>query len=355
MSEAEFNEAMMPRAKVLATAVDLWKQCNEGKPARSEEKLPLREIVARPDLFQVRGTTDAKHVADLADIIRSTEGDLDPLLLIELGEEAVVVNGHHRVAAYQAVYGESEPAHPVPVRWFVGNPVQALTKATGENSKTCLVMTREQRKDAATRLAGMVGTALSKAELSRVTGLSTTTIAEIRAGLKKVQALAAGDGLLRDEARDALNSLKWSDIQACVDLSEGAAEQVEDSEAEGVRFRTGETVEVRAEAVNAERADEVIAEEASSSKEIGHPEPVAPEQDTVQKFAALLVKDGTETIRQLLAFLGNDSSPLARAVFDQMLPITFLRAAGYTVRPQTADCLSRMPRSGEGYTHDADF
>lgn len=355
MSEIEINEATMPRAKVLATAVDLWKQCNEGKPARTEETLPLSEIIARPDLFQVRGTTDAKHVADLADIIRSTESDLDPLLLIELGEEAVVVNGHHRVAAYRAVYGDSDPTHPVPVRWFVGNPVQALTKATGENSKSCLVMTREQRKDAATRLAGMVGTALSKAELSRVTGLSTTTIAEIRAGLKKVQALAAGDGLLQEEARDALISLKWSDIQACVDLSEGSTDPVQDTEAEGVHFCTGEPVEVKAEAVRTETKDETVVEEASAPEETGHPVPLTPEQATVQKFAALLVKDGTETVRQLLVCLGNDASPLARAVFDQMLPFTFLRAAGYTVRPQTADCLSRMPRSGESYTHEADF
>lgn len=357
MLETATLDATMPRARMLNEAVVLWKECNEGKPVRTEQTLPLNEIVARPDLFQVRGSTDAKHVADLAEIIRGTEGDLDPLLLIELGEEAVIINGHHREAAYRAVYGETDPAHPVPVRWFAGDPIQALTRATGENSKTCLVMTREQRKDAATRLAGMVGTNLSKAELAKATGLSTSTIADIRACLKKVQELAAGEGPLRQEAGEALTSLRWSDIQACVELSKGTDGQPNDSEAAGVQFCIGEATDTRAETSKPSASPQVeaVSDCESVAEVVGSSEPSDSGQEVVEKFASLLTKDPTETVRRLFACLYGDAGPLARGVFDQTQPVAFLRAAGYVVKPLTADYLGRMQRQGESFTHEADF
>lgn len=357
MLETATLDVTMPRARILNEAVALWKDCNEGKPVRTEETLPLNEIVARPDLFQVRGSTDAKHVADLAEIIRGTEGDLEPLLLIELGEEAVIINGHHREAAYRAVYGETDPAHPVPVRWFSGDPIQALTRATGENSKTCLVMTREQRKDAATRLAGMVGTNLSKAELAKATGLSTSTIAEIRAGLKKVQELATGDGPLRQEAGEALASLRWSDIQACVELSKGAVEGPSESEATGVQFCIDESTDTEESSPKASASSqpEAVSECDSAPAVVGSSEPPASEQEVVEKFASLLTADPTETVRMLFACLHGDAGPLARGVFDQTQPVAFLRAGGYVVKPQTADFIGRMHRFGSNYSEEADF
>src|SRR5665213_313071 len=69
--------------------------------------VPVRpqDIKERLELFQPRrpgwGTRrlDTKHVNSLATKI-TRKGELDPVVVVKLGQDWVVVDGHHRVAAY---------------------------------------------------------------------------------------------------------------------------------------------------------------------------------------------------------------------------------------------------------------
>src|SRR6266851_1630121 len=86
-----------------------------------------QDIRERLELFQPRrpgwGTRklETKHVNDLG--VRITrKNDMDPVLIVKLGHEWVVVDGHHRIAAYLKL------KHPKPIKceWFAGSVRAAM-------------------------------------------------------------------------------------------------------------------------------------------------------------------------------------------------------------------------------------
>ena len=155
----------------------------------SSARLPVDSIELLPSLYQARGKAlggsqadvgivSRQHVADLAQALIARQDDLDPILVLRVGERNILVDGHHRLRAYKSAKRKS-----IPVVWFPGSPKAALVAAGTENSKTRLPMLAYERTQRAWQLvASEVG--LSKAEVCRASGVSDGTVAKMRRHLK---------------------------------------------------------------------------------------------------------------------------------------------------------------------------
>ena len=103
-------------------------------------------------LFQPRGwqEEDEAHVQALVRALqRNGPGKLlDPVLVMFIGADLYVVDGHHRLAAYEA----ASVSGPVPVEHFHGTVQEAVLAAGRANHKDKLPMTTDERHNNAWRL-----------------------------------------------------------------------------------------------------------------------------------------------------------------------------------------------------------
>ncbi len=139
-------------------------------------RLPLKALKTEPDDFQFREfEVTEDHVRSLEDALKSG-AELDPLTVWKRDDDDfVVVDGHHRHAAYCA----SGHTKPVPVVVHECSERDAMLLALRENSKTKLPMTKTERTNAAWRLV-CSDHELSKAETVSATGVSDGTVAKMR-------------------------------------------------------------------------------------------------------------------------------------------------------------------------------
>ncbi|MCA0905969.1 ParB N-terminal domain-containing protein [Ruegeria marisrubri] len=139
-------------------------------------RLPLNQLKTEPDTFQFREfETVEDHVRSLTDAIR-TGNELDPMTVWKRGEgDYVIVDGHHRFAAYTA----AEYTKPIPVVVHECSETDAVLLALNENTKTKLPMTKTERDNAAWRLV-CSDHQLSKAQTVKATGVSNGTVAKMR-------------------------------------------------------------------------------------------------------------------------------------------------------------------------------
>lgn len=139
-------------------------------------RLLLSQLTTEPDLFQFREfETVEDHVRGLAGAI-SAGNELEPLTVWKRGEDSfVVVDGHHRHAAYTLVKYKKR----VPVVIHECSEADAILLALEENTKTKLPMTKTERDNAAWRLV-CSGYGLSKAQTVKSTGVSDGTVAKMR-------------------------------------------------------------------------------------------------------------------------------------------------------------------------------
>ncbi len=139
--------------------------------------LPIEAIETWPTLFQVREMSPV-HVEDIARALREG-GDVPPLLVLRTGHRAILLDGHHRLAAHRKA-GFKEAA----VKSFVGSVREAVLAACAANSITKLPMTTAERQDAAWRYV-LLGIH-SKAAIARASGASTRTVATMRSVAKRL-------------------------------------------------------------------------------------------------------------------------------------------------------------------------
>lgn len=162
-TEASFRpmqELTLLRAKATSTS------------AERPPKLPLAALRTYPALFQPRGT-DEQHIALLAKAIQS-RGSVEPILVLQAGDEAVVIDGHHRRAAY----AKAKVRDGIPVTYFDGTVDEALAEAGRANSRTKLPMTNSERLNFAWRLV-LMG-AHSKATIVDSASVSNGTVGNMR-------------------------------------------------------------------------------------------------------------------------------------------------------------------------------
>jgi len=136
------------------------------------EKLSLHGITIVPELFQPRGMSE-RHISDL---IRAIEnfGELDPITVVQVGQKAVLIDGHHRIEAYRQAGRTTD----IPVRYFKGSLEEAVLEAGKANSKAKLPMSSQERQDYAWRLVLL--DRHSKAEIARASGVSQSQVANMR-------------------------------------------------------------------------------------------------------------------------------------------------------------------------------
>ena len=153
-------------------------QLREAAKSPTAAPLPnvLRVAAIRrvPEVFQPRGETLAEHhVQTLVKAIRN-QGALDPVLVIQLGGSAYLIDGHHRVEAYELAGFRD----PVPVEYFLGPLDDAILEAGRTNSKAKLPMTPQERQNFAWRLVRMGG--YSKRRVREAASVSDGLVATMR-------------------------------------------------------------------------------------------------------------------------------------------------------------------------------
>ncbi|MAL38466.1 ParB/RepB/Spo0J family partition protein [Thalassospira sp.] len=159
-------------------------------------ELPVSAIHEHSELFQPRGL-DERHIQELRRAIR-TQGILDPITVLQVGNKAVLIDGHHRRTAYKL----EKVTKPVPVQYFQGSLEEAVLEAGRANSKAKLPMITSERQNYAWRLV-LLGT-YSKKQVCSASGISDGQVANMRRALKALGEEAYSYDTWA-EARDAFN------------------------------------------------------------------------------------------------------------------------------------------------------
>lgn len=150
---------------------------------------PLGVLKTAPQAFQFRVASHKPwqkndHIRKLVRALARQEGLFDPILLIAVAGQRIVLDGHCRLAAYREA--ELPPSTPVPVSYFQGEFSDALLRPAGENSKAKLPLTQEEQLEAAWRLVCFDEDRgrYSLRQIARETGAGKSTVANMRDALK---------------------------------------------------------------------------------------------------------------------------------------------------------------------------
>lgn len=175
----------------LEAAIERVRRDKVEKPSRVALE---RVAVAPPGILQHRrpypgDTMPQQHIRSLAQLLeRSVE--LDPILVVRADDVWVVVDGHHRVAAYEKAGRED-----VPVEVFEGNLMQARVQAGRGNTRDKLPMSKREKMEAAWSLTRdhpfkrgpQDGEGLSKQEVAEAAGVGTAVVGKMRRRLKELR------------------------------------------------------------------------------------------------------------------------------------------------------------------------
>ncbi|AOS96137.1 ParB-like nuclease domain protein [Microbulbifer aggregans] len=165
--------------------------------------VPISEVDALPDVFQFRcdGMT-RYHIEDLAREIRRS-GPLDPIEVCSYGGRYIVVDGHHRLAAYRMVkYSAEIPA----LLLQPDSGLELIERSLQANRKCKLNMAASERTEGAWTIARLMlkqTGALSAKRLQESTGISKGTCQNFRKGY----------AALESEGFDPF-SFSWEEVKA---------------------------------------------------------------------------------------------------------------------------------------------
>lgn len=175
LDTVELDQATGPAA-VLA---QLKAKAAGGSPTARPPRMALEDIREYPDVFQPRGHDVVEyHVETLARVIR-TQGTVEPIKVVQIGGEVVVIDGHHRVAAYSRAGVTSD----IPIVFFEGTLEEAVLEAGRANSQAKLQMDNQERQDFAWRLVRM---GYKKKEVVATAVVSDGQVGIMRRVLKKL-------------------------------------------------------------------------------------------------------------------------------------------------------------------------
>jgi hypothetical protein len=180
----------------------------KGAPAPEVTHLNRKDIyIAADGVFQQRrcdhnGIRSAAHIATLAKAMRATGLPLQSVLVFWAGDRFFAVDGHHRLAAYEAENWKE----PVPVAVFKGSLEDARMAALQGNIEDKLPMTKSEKFNVAWRLVKEHDiNHFSKADITRRTTVATGTVTTMRAKWQAIKD-AGGESLL---AMDWEHARRW--------------------------------------------------------------------------------------------------------------------------------------------------
>lgn len=161
---ATFGPAVvLRRLQGLATA---------AQPAFLPPELSWSAITQEPELFQPR-QIDEHHISELVRAIAMV-GKLDAIIVIQVGQQAVLIDGHHRMAAYE----RAGVLDGIPVAYFTGGLEAAVLESGRANSKAKLPMSNTDRQNCAWRLVQLG--CYSRIVTSLAAGVATGQVAIMR-------------------------------------------------------------------------------------------------------------------------------------------------------------------------------
>lgn len=137
-------------------------------------RIKVDDVTTKESLFQPREGLTEDHVEALRRI-RKDGRELDHILVIQVGPQTILLDGHHRLEAYRR--------HPtadasIPAEFFAGGLEEALDAAGEANTKMRLQMSAEERQNFAWRRT-VLGIGSIK-QVSRVAGVSERTVTTMR-------------------------------------------------------------------------------------------------------------------------------------------------------------------------------
>lgn len=204
-------------------------EVTDGRPVYVDVKPD--DIKERLELFQPRRpgyglhTLDTKHVNKLKTRIER-KGEIDPPLIVKLWGQWIVVDGHHRLAAYRKLNHKA----PIKCQWFAGSVRAAMDASLHRNEKIHLPIDQGDKAEAAwTRTVldwnGKTWSS-SKQEVVKLTGCGEGTVAQMRRVLKwhhkymtGTERHPTGEKLYTALGRD-LSQHSWSTVRrTLLDLS----------------------------------------------------------------------------------------------------------------------------------------
>lgn len=176
------------------------------RPKKMPDALPPGKVEVCPELFQPRGGLAEHHIQALVRALRQV-GELDPILVIQLGKKAFVVDGHHRLEAYKAAKKPN-----IPVQYFGGTVDEAILVGGANNTRAKLPMNGFERQNYAWKLV-VLGSAYSKRAIVQASGVSDGQVANMRRVATKLGPEAPNytSWFLAREAAHGREPEQWSD------------------------------------------------------------------------------------------------------------------------------------------------
>ncbi|WLC16675.1 ParB/RepB/Spo0J family partition protein [Bradyrhizobium diazoefficiens] len=204
-------------AEQLQADIETSRKAGNGATG-SATKGPDRRTVARADIyvaeqvFQWRGSATStdqwsrrNHIHTLAKAINEQGKPLTHLLVIPVGQRFYVIDGHHRLAAYDTAGWDKE----IPVEVFPGDLAAARLLALSCNVRDKLPMTTKAKSDAAWQIVKENLGGLTAQEIADRTGVSLRQVKYMKAAWKELPAaLAAAAKATGKEPADPME-LTW--------------------------------------------------------------------------------------------------------------------------------------------------
>lgn len=151
-----------------------------GNAGDLPKTLPCASIKAIPEVFYTRGKDWSEYQVGVMCKALHAGFDLEPILVIQIADATIVVDGHHRLEAY----GRVKSASPVPVRYFPGTPSEALLEAVRCNAQSSIQMDGPQRQTCAWRL--VLTRLYSKRDIAQASGVSLGQIGNMRVAAREL-------------------------------------------------------------------------------------------------------------------------------------------------------------------------
>jgi len=171
----------IPLTEALRIIRESLKNNGETPPAPLPQQLDRCKIARMVSVFQPRQlegryAEDEAHIKTLASAIGSPQRPtlLDPITVWWGGDRWYVVDGHHRLKAYEKV----GLATGIPVDVFRGSLDEAMAHSAAANSKDRLGMRLDDKLNAAWRLVVVSG--LSKSQIVAACAVSNGTVGNMR-------------------------------------------------------------------------------------------------------------------------------------------------------------------------------
>ncbi|MGH6708835.1 MAG: hypothetical protein ACREEK_07670 [Bradyrhizobium sp.] len=196
------------------TVAELKADYDKAKPYNGPRMrvVPRKAIYVADDVFQWRGGPKQdrwereNHIYTLARDLRNQKSPLARLTVWPMGSRFYVLDGHHRLGAYDTAKWKRD----IPVEVFTGTLDQARLRAIAGNVKDKLRMTTAQKSEAAWRITKEGIGGLTADQVADRTSVSRRQAFEMKKAWRELNERRD----LTEEQREALPALTWPQARA---------------------------------------------------------------------------------------------------------------------------------------------